>query len=823
MRTLFSDLRFAFRLLARDRAFAATTILTLMLCVGANAVVFTVVRSVLMRPLPYAEPERLVYSYDAFPGAGVDRAGTSVPNYLDRLAFTDVFESQALYRTAGVEVGGAGSAERVRAMQVTPSFFRVLKVSPLRGRAFSESEGTPGQNRAAVLDYGYAQAAFGGHDAALGHEMSIDGVSYTVVGIMPKSFAFLDPDVRIWLPLAFSDDERAEDRRYSQNHDEVARLAPGATLAQAQQRVDALNARSMERAGAMKTMLQQAGFQTHVVPLAADLVRSVRRPLQLLWAGVLFVMLIAAVNITNLVLVRASGRMKELATRHALGAGRGRVARQLLTETTLLTVMGATLGIAAGAASLGWLTSLGLADLPRGAEIRMDWVVVAFTAGLALLLGLAIGAVPVAQLAGMNVGIALREEGRSGTASRGARAFRRSLVVAQVALAFVLLIGAGLLFASFRRLLGVDPGFQPAQVLTARVNLPQARYPDDAALRTFAARALEAIRQLPGVRAAGFTSALPLTGDNSSSVIVAEGYVMAPGESVISPNQIRVTPGYFEAMRIPVKRGRLFGEQDAFGAPGAVIVDERLARKFWPNADPIGRRMYVPQRPEDLIQPGPDTPYLAVVGVVGTVRQQGLADTGDERVGAYYLPYAQQSVSGVGLAVRTSGDPLQMTAAVRRAVTRIDPSLPLFDVRAMPERVERSLDRRRTPMMLSLGLGFVALLLASIGIYGVLAYQVGQRSREIGIRLALGSDPAGILRLILSEGIALVAAGLLLGVAGVVALRPAIASQLFGVGALDPWVLVSVVLVLGGAAAVACLAPAWRASRTDPVSALSRQ
>ena len=322
MRTLLSDLRFAFRLLARDRAFAATTILTLALCVAANAVVFTVVRSVLMRPLPYAEPGRLVHSYDAFPGAGVNRAGTSVPNYFDRLAFTDVFESQALYRMAGVEVGVAGSAERVRAMQVTPSFFRVLKVPPLRGRAFAESEGLPGQNHAAVLDYGYAQAAFGSQDAALGRELSIDGERYTVVGIMPKSFAFLNPDVRIWLPLAFSAEERSEERRYSQSHDEVARLAPGATLTQAQQRMDALNARSLEAAGAMKPMLERAGFQTHVVPLAADLVRSVRRPLQLMWAGVLFVLLIAAVNITNLVLVRASGRMKELATRHALGAGR---------------------------------------------------------------------------------------------------------------------------------------------------------------------------------------------------------------------------------------------------------------------------------------------------------------------------------------------------------------------------------------------------------------------------------------------------------------------------------------------------------------------
>jgi predicted permease len=668
MQTLLSDLRFACRLLFRDRAFAVTTILTLALCVGANAVVFTVVRSVLMRPLPYAEPERLAFSFDSFPAAGVERAGTSIPNYLDRLAFTDAFESQALYGPTGVEVGAKGSAERVRAMEVTPSFFRVLKASPWRGRTFSESDGTVGQNRVVVLDYGYAQAAFGSQDAALGREMSINGQRYVVVGVMPKLFTFLDADVRLWIPLAFSDEERAEDSRYSQNYDEVARLAPGATIVRAQQRLDAQNVRNLERAGPLKSMLQQAGYRTRLVPLASDIVRSVRRPLQLLWAGVLFVMLIAAVNITNLVLVRASGRTKELATRHALGAGRGRVARQLLTETTLLTVIGTVLGIAVGAASLGWLTSSGLADLPRGEEIRMDWIVVLFTAGLALLLGLSIGAVPVAQLAGINVNAALRDEGRSGTAGRGARAFRRSLVVAQMAIAFVLLIGAGLLFASFRQLLNVDPGFQPAQVLTAQMNLPMARYPDDAARRTFAARTLEAVRQLPGVQAAGFTSGLPFTGGTSSSVILAEGYVMAPGESVISPNQIRVTPGYFEAMRIPLKRGRLFQEHDGFEAPAAVIVDERLARKFWPNADPIGPRMFQPRSPADLAQPGPDTPALRVVGVVGTVRLQGLADSGDERVGAYHRPFAQQPVSGLGLAVRTAGDPVALTAAIRKLV-----------------------------------------------------------------------------------------------------------------------------------------------------------
>lgn len=821
MRTLFSDLRFALRLMARDRVFAVGTILTLMVCVGANAAIFAVVRSVLYRPLPYSDPGRLVFLYDAFPGAGVERAGTSVPNYYDRLAFKDAFESQALYRTRGLDVGMTGSAERVRSMEVTPSFFHVLGRPPARGRDFSEADGTPGQHRKAILDDGFARARFGGAGAAIGRSLTINGEPFEIVGVMAPDFAVIDPDVRIWIPRAFSPDERAEDRRYSQSQDEIARLAPGATAARAEQRLKAQTAANLERAGQLKSMLVATGYHSRVVPLAEDLVREVRRPLQLLWGGVLFVLLIAAVNITNLVLVRATGRSKELATRHALGAGRSRVARQLLTETTALTAIGAVLGVAAGAAGLRYLTLMGLADLPRGNEIRMDWVVVIFTLGLATFLGLATSAVPVLHLAGIDVTSALREEGRSGTSGRGARLFRRTLVVAQVALAFVLLIGAALLLASFRNLMAVDPGFKGDHVLTGRVNPPPIRYANDAAVRTFAATLLDGVRRMPGVSAAGLTSTLPFSGNNSSSVIVAEGYVPAPGESVIAPSYLSVTPGYFETMGMTLKRGRFFTDGDGAGAPGVIVVDERLARRFWPKADPIGRRMMLPKRPEDLANPGPDAVWLRVVGVVGTVRLQGLADSGEERIGAYYLPFAQAPDPGISLAVRTTGDPTLMTTAIRRLVAGLDPALPFYDVRTMPERMERSLNPRRAPMTLSLAFGVVALLLAAIGLYGVLAYQVGLRSREIGIRMALGGGPGSILGLVLGEGAALVAAGLLAGGAGAVALRPLIASQLYGVGALDPFVVGTVAALLAVVGGAAAFAPARRASRIDPVVALN--
>lgn len=822
MDRLIQDLRFALRLFRKDRAFALTTILTLALCIGANTAIFTIVRSVLLRPLPYPEPDRLVFLYEAFPGAGVERAGTSVPNYFDRLPFTDTFESQALYQQNGSRVGQGAGAEGVASMSVSPSFFNVLKTPAARGRGFTEDEGTPGKNKVTVLSWSFAKRQPGGVDGIVGRELVLNDERYIVVGVMPETFTFLNPEVRLWVPLAFTAEDRAPDRRYSQNHDEIARLAPGATLAHAQQRLAAQAAKNLEDAGPLKSALANAGYRSEIKPLAADLVRNVRSALQLLWGGVACLLLIAAVNITNLSLARATGRMKEVATRHALGAARARVVRQLVTETTLLTLIGGALGLALGYWSLGALTSLGLADIPRAHEIRMDAVVVLFILAIAVALGAIVGTVPAMHLAGVNLNATLREDGRTGTAGRGARAIRSGLVVAQVALAFVLLIGAGLLMASFRALLSVNPGFTAEHVLTGRVTPLKARYPDDNALRSYTSRVLERIRALPGVEAAGGTSFLPFSWDSSSSVIIPEGYVMAPGESVVSPNQLYVTPGYLEALRVPLKRGRFFTESDTVNAPGVVIVDEQLAQRFWPNADPIGRRMYLPQSPEDVAKPGPKVTWLQIVGVVGSTKLKGLVEQGENaRVGAYYIPAAQDPPRSIALAIRSASDDVAATkAAVERAVTEIDPEIQLFDTFAMRERVDRSLDTRRAPMLLLGMFGIVALLLASLGIYGVLAYQVGQRTREIGIRIALGSDAKGILQLVLREALGLVLIGLATGMAGAIALRGVIASQLYGVGAFDPRVIVAATIVLAIAALFACAGPARRAARVDPAVTL---
>ena len=818
------DLLFALRVLRRDRAYAAAVILTLAICLGANTAIFAVVRSVLQRPLPYPESSRLLSSFDGFPGAGVERAGTSVPNYMDRRAMTDIFSSVALYQWWGYKFGQGAGSEQVSAMNVTPSFFKTLGANALRGRLLSEDEGTPGKHKVAVLSQAFAAKQPGGLDGAVGRDIRLNDELYKIVGVLPDSFNFLSPEVRVFTPLAFKPDQLAEERRWSQNHEMIARLAPGASIQQAQSKLDAQNVRYIERAGALAEPLRSVGYNTKLNSLEGDLVRNVRSALQMLWGGVLFVVLIAAVNIANLSLVRANGRMKELATRNAIGAGGRRIAKQLITEATLLTLIGAGLGIGLGFLSLNAIEWIGFTDLPRAHEISLDGVVLAVTLAPAVLLGIVVGAGPALQLARVNLSNVLREEGRSGTAGRTSKVVRRSLVVAQVALAFVLLIGAGLLLASFQRLLGVDPGFVAENVLTGRLNPLDTRYKDDNARRAYTDRVLTRIRALPGIDAAGASSFLPFSWDGSSSVVIPEGYAPKPGESVVSPNQLYVTAGYFEAMKIRLKSGRFFNASDTADAPKSVIVDENLARKFWPNQDAVGKRIYMPDSPEDVARPGPKVTWMTVVGVIGEVKMKGLVEGGETaRVGAFYAVMAQHESHGIGLAIRAKGDLAATQAAVTRALSEIDPDVPMTDVFTMSARIDKSLNPRRAPMLLSLGFGVVALLLAAIGLYGVLAYHVSQRTREIGIRMALGSDASAILRLILSEGGVLVGIGLAAGLAGAVALRGAIGSQLYGVGALDPLVMAAAIGVLGATSLIACWGPARRAAKVSPLVALSRQ
>jgi predicted permease len=816
-----SDIRVGLRLLWKDKAFTLTAAVTLALCIGANTALFSVVHHVLLRPLPVPESERILHMANSYPGAGADFGQNSgVPDYYDRLRDTTVFEEQALYNGRNVSIDQNGTPTRIRVTQATPSFFRLLRVPPMLGRMFSEQDGEPGNDKKVILSYGLWQSQFGGDPQAIGKDIRLDGQPHTVVGVMPRGFYFLNPNVMLWRPLAFTPVQKADSQRHSNSFQNIGRLKPGATVEQARQQINALNAANLERFSQYKELLVNARFRTDVVRLQDFVVREVRATLYLMWGGALFVLLIGCVNVANLVLVRSRARLKELATRLALGASRFRVGRQLVTESVLLTLLSAAVGLAVGYATLRLLGTLNIQELPRGEEIRLDGIVVAYTIAVAAAIGFILGLIPVATVLPANLTVLLREESRGGTSGRGARSLRRALVVAQVGFAFVLLIGAGLLFASFRQVLAVDPGFNADGVLTASVALPRARYDTDDKLRTFTDEALRGLRALPGVTAAGATDIIPFGGSSSDSVILAEGYQMRPGESLISPNQVHVTPGYFNAMGVKLIRGRFFDERDAPQARHTIIVDEKLARRFWPNQDPIGRRMYRPEDINDLLAVTDKTVWLYVVGVIGDMKLRTLTED-KQTVGAYYFPMAQNTAGAMTFAVKTAGDPVGLTGSLRGVLSQVDRELPVFEIRTMDEWMERSLVSRRSPVVLAVSFGILALFLSAIGIYGVLAYLVTQRTREIGIRIALGGSARAIFELVLREGLLLIGGGFLLGALGAFGLRRSLESQLFGVSATDPLVIAVVAALLALVAVAACALPARRATRIDPIVALA--
>jgi predicted permease len=671
---------------------------------------------VLLRPLQVPDSDHVVLIYNSYQKAGGAHAGATVPDYIDRLRDMTVLEEQALFNTRDPSLDANGTPERIHAMQVTPSFFRLIRVPPRVGRGFTDEEGEIGKNLAVILSHGLWKRLFGGQDA-INHTVRIDGQPYTVVGVMPADFVFIDGRVQAWLPLVFTD--RQKTQRYSNNWAYLGRLRRDATLEQAQAQVDALNAANLERFPETKQVLASTGFHSVATRLQDDLVRDVRPTLYLLWAGALFVLLIGCVNVANLVLARSRLRLKEITMRMALGAARWRIVRQLVTEHILLTISSAVGGLLIGHAVLRVFGKATLDDLPRGTEITIDDAIVVYTLLTAALIGLVLGAIPV--LAGLpgNFMNMLREGGRGEIGGRGFRMMRRTLVVAQVAVALVLLIGAGLLFASFRRVLAVDPGFDPHAVLTASISLPPTRYASDDEIRRFTGDALQGIRAIPGVVSAGATTLIPFGDDFTQDIMLPEGYRMAPGDSLVAMYYSVVTPGYFEAMRVPLINGRFFDDRDTFNAPKAVIVDERLANRYWPGLNPVGRRMYEPTDPKDITAVTNRTEWFTVIAVVKEVRLRGFVEgVGD--TGAYYTVVAQTPGRGRALtfAARTSVTPTSIASAIRDQIARVDRDLPVFDVQTMTERASRSLATRRSPMMLSIAFGGVALFLSAVGIYG---------------------------------------------------------------------------------------------------------
>jgi putative ABC transport system permease protein len=731
---------------------------------------------------------------------------------------TNVFEGDAMLRPEDQTVDVNGTPERMKGMRVTPSMFPLLRISPAIGHAFAEADGELGNEQKVILSYGLWQQLYGGNKEVVGKDLRINGRPKTIVGIMPRDFIFVDPKVRLWLPAAFNEREKSDDSRHSNNWSEIARLRPGATIQQAQAQVDAMNAANLERFPQFKQFLINAGFHTQVRWLQDVLVRNIKSMLYLLWAGAAFVLLIGGVNIANLALARANVRRKEIATKLALGGSRLQVARSLLVESVILAVAGGAAGLVFGAAVLRSLGAIGLDEIPRAAEIHFSWVVILFALATSVVAGILIGLVPVAHLYRIKLSTVLREETRTGTGGTRSRAMRRGLVVAQVGLACVLLIGAGLLLASFRKLLAVDPGFKSEGVITISTALPQVKYPRDK-WGPFMNRAVEALRTLPGVRSAGATTSIPFGGGVNKDVILAEGYRMSPGESVIAPMQVMVSAGYFETMATPLKRGRYFNERDTPDTLQVAIVDERLARKFWPGQDPIGKRMYQPGD-DDLTKITDKTKFWTVVGVVADVQLVDL--TGEEQpVGTYYFSLDQSPAPRFTLAIKTTMDPAALTKTLRAEMAKIDSDIPLFDMRTLDERTQLSLRQRRAAMILGLAFASVALFLSAIGIYGVLTYLVTQRTREIGIRIALGSSSSSVFNLVIREGMFLVTIGLVLGLAVAVGLRTYFQSQIFGVRALEPSVISLVIASLVMIALVACVLPAQRATRVDPATVLN--
>jgi predicted permease len=815
MEAFLRDLAYALRSLGKTKTFTAIALLTLALCTGANTAIFSLIHGVLLRPLPYPEPGRLVNLYNSYPGADVPKASASAPNYIDRKKATDIFADLALVNSTNFNLGEDGNPERIRGLEVTPSFFRALKVQPKLGRIFDEKEAEEGNNKVLILSHGLWQRRFASNPNILGTDLRLNGTPYRIVGVMPQGFRLVTAsphwsrDVRLWVPLSLRPEWLSDDRLHSNNFFMLGRLQPGVMLAQAQTRIDAINQAASERTPQFQELLKDARFGTKVVPLHDEVVEHIRETLLLLQGGVLFVLLIGCVNVANLLLARSNARLQELAVRFAMGAGRWRLARLLLIESVALGVVGGVLGLGFGVGGVHLIRTFATEQIPRGSNIQLDVPVLLFTFGIAALAGVLFGTVPLVHVLRRNLNDVFRHSGRTGTADRRALTTRAALVVAQVSLAFVLLIGAGLLIASFRLVISEDPGFRAERILTARLNLPRTRYKERPQVDEFVRRALEGIRTLPGVSGAAINSNLPFTNTPNNSVVRVEGYTLAPGEMPPVPSWNRVSANYFAVMGIPLLEGRAF-DRDTADSTKVVIVDEFLARKYWPSGSPIGGRVNTGL--DD------DSDIYTVVGVVGSIKKNNLS--GEELPGSLYFPYKQLTPWSMSLVVKTELEQSALIGALRAKILEIDKAQPLYDVKTMETRLDDSLTARRSILGFSLAFALLALLLSGIGIYGVLAYAVSQRTQEIGVRSALGAGAGDLIRMVAGYGVKLAGIGLAIGLAGAYALTRFMASLLYGVQPTDPMVFVAVSGVLAAVALLASVIPAVRAVRIQPMAAL---
>ena len=825
--TFLHDLRYALRTAWRDRTFSAIAVTTLALGIGANTALFTIVHAILLAPLPFRSPEQLVRVTADFNRQAVKDAGLSVPELFD-LQQSGVFDEIGGVWPISANLTETDEPERVETALVEARYFTMLGIAAQHGRVFDASDKQPGITEVAVISDALWKRRFGADPRVLGRRIRIDNDMYSIIGVAPAAFRHpghgTETDVEVWAPAGWAASPFPSQpiRRAYLLQGGLGRLKPGVSVAAAQQKVDALAERLRREFPA--DYPEGTGWALRVIPLHDDLVGNVRPALLTLLAAVGVVLLIACANVANLLLARSSARQREIAVRRALGAGRVRLVRQLLTESVLLAAVGGALGLFIAVWGVDGLVQLSPSSLPRLHDVGVNWTVLAFTTALSLCTGILFGLAPAIQGSHVDLHQVIREAGRSATAAGRATRLRSLLVVGEFALALVLLVGAALLVQSFWRLQRVDLGFNPESVLTARLWLPQPNLPEtgpyfahDARVR-FYTRVLDRIAALPGVEAVGGVSSLPLTGPTGRGAFTIEGRPAASGDIPMSEASF-VTPGYFRALGVELLRGRLFDAHDDVKAPIALVVSESFARQFFPGEDALGKRLAPGSRGRPGGGPLQATPinWMTIVGVVRDVKSARL-DAG--AVPLMYRSVLQTSNLNLTLVVRTTHDPSMLAESLRREVRAVDPNEPVFGVRTMEEVVAAALAERRFTMLLLALFAVTALLLSAIGIYGVMAYFVTQRTHEIGIRMALGASPGDVVGMVLGQGVRLAAAGVAAGIIGALAVTRAIATLLFGVSPRDPATLVALAGALTVVALVACYVPARRATRVDPIRAL---
>jgi len=809
MGTIWQDMRYGLRTLWKSPGFTYVAVLALALGIGANTAIFSVVNTVLLRPLPYKTPDRLVWLWETSPRNDIPKEVASYPNFNDWRQQNQSFEAVAAFSNTSPSLTGSdGEPERLPGAAVLGDFYTVLGVEPALGRKFLPEENEEGKHRVVILSHGLWQRNFGGDVRIVGQQIGVNNNQYMVVGVMPPNFQHPNPEARrpveMWLPMAVSDAMR--NGRRSDFLSVIARLKPGVSVEQAGAEMTTIAARLEQQYPDTNS-----AWGVIVQPLHQRFTGDVRPALLMLLGAVGFLLLIACANVANLLLARSSTRLKEIAIRTALGAGRWRIVRQLLTESIVLSLLGGALGLLVAFWGIDALIALSPGNIPRLESVGIDRQVMLFTLGVSLATGIVFGLAPALTVSNPNLNEMLKESGRSSMDGGRGRRLRNALAVAEIALSLVLLAGAGLLIKSFLRLQDVKPGFNPENLLAVELVLPTAKYAENGQVVNFYDQLLQQLSQQSGVQGAAVTSALPLGGGGDTIAFSVEGRPPASTERVPDAEARTVSPDYFRTLQIPLRSGRLLDERDDQNAPRALIISETLARKYFPGEDPVGKRITFgdPQ--------AADVNWWNVVGVVGDVRQ---SDLDEEPYAQVYRSYRQSPRRGLTVVVRTAGPPLAMLDVFRTQVRALDRQQPLYNARTAEQVLDQAIARPRFNMLLITILAAVAMILATVGIYGVISYMVTQRTHEIGIRMALGARPLDVFRMVLRQGLWIAVLGVGSGLVAAFALTRLLASLLYDVRSTDVVTFAAVSALLTAVVLLACYIPARRATKVDPMVAL---